>query len=654
MTIYTRDVSRRSLLVYGGGGALITALGLTACTAEEESPDPFGGGGTDAMESPMLTELVDAGELPELAERLPTNPKVLEPLDGPGQFGGTLRYAQTDVNATAVLQSFANQSLLEWGWDANTPEESVAESWEVNEDNTVYTLTLREGLKWSDGEPFTTADVLFSMVDWLGNSTLMPAVPFWFANLDGTPLTAEAEDELTLTVTCNEPFALLPKYFCHPAVGYQFLKPRHYLEQFHGGLTDEATVLAEAQEAGFDSWDQLFADRDNLWTNPDRPTMGAYQVVEAANAQSGVGRLSRNPYFWKTDPDGRQLPYIDEMQIQVLQQDTMELRAANGDLDFLGNGLGYKAAQVLQQNAETNGYRMLRWRTSNDGLLAMCPNLSHQDEVLREIFLNRDFRTALSHAIDRDDINNTLMDGLGPIRQPNPTEGTDYYVEGGQNYLEYDVDKANELLDGIGLTLGSDGIRLRPDGAPLQVTAIFVEATDGVPRADALGMIQAAWAAVGIDLLIRPVDGTLASELRNGNDFDFDCTPHPSNDWDLEPVWFIPTSSGSHTAPGYGLWYNTGGTEGIEPPEEFQTLMDNWDALRSAATDEERIAAGQAIATQHDEEAYVIGIVGVPFQPVVVGVDVHNVRDDEPSLDFYHGREGVTKPAQVYFAEAAS
>ena len=648
-----QQLSRRHLLVYSGGGLALGALTLAGCS-DDEAPNPFddAAGGTDALESPMLTERVEAGDLPALEERLPAQPMVVEPWDGPGTFGGTLHRAQTDVADAGVMQSFAGVGLLEWDWDAAGAVPSIAAEFEKNDTNTQFTFRLREGMKWSDGEPFTSADLMFTITDYLSNETTIPTAPFWFSDGGNTRPTAEAPDELTVVITYTEPFSLFEKYMCHPAVSYQFLKPKHYLSQFHPDYTDPEEVEAATSEAGFDSWDQYFADRDNWWTNPERPVLGAYLVTSAANAQSGTAALERNPYYWKTDPDGRQLPYVDEIQVQVLAQDALDLRAANGDLDFQGHFLGYNTAQVYLQNAESKGFEMLRWQPVGT-LTSLCLNLSHQDEVLRELFLDVEFRRALSLGIDREEMNSTLVGGLGTIAQPIPTGNSDYYVEGtGQNAIEFDPDEANRILDDLGLDMGADGVRQRPDGGPLALVIMFEDSSAGIPPADAYGMVQRNWADIGVKLDLRPVDGALYGELRGSNDFDIDGTAIPTDDFDLEPVWFIPTAANSHSAPGYGGWYASAGAEGMEPPQEIQDLMDLWDDLRTAETDEDRIAAGQAITSQHEEKLYAIGLVSLPFTPVIVANDVHNVRDDEPQLSFYQGREGVTKPEQIYFAEA--
>lgn len=639
-------MSRRSLLILGGAGLGALTLSLAGCTGD--GAPTFDGASADAKESPMLTERVKAGTLPELSKRLPKSPMVVEPVDGVGTFGGTLQRAQTSATDAGIIQSFAAAGLIEWTMDADGAQPSLAEKYSRSDDNRVYRFTIRSGLKWSDGEPFTADDVLFAIQNWLGDKRLVPAPPVWFADVQQTLPKVSLDGDDTVVVTFKEPFALFERYMCHPAVSMQIIKPKHYLSQFHPDFADPADVDAAAAKAGFDSWDQYFADRDNQWTNPERPVVSAFLVTQAANAQSGTAELERNPYFWKTDPDGRQLPYIDHIQVQVLDQSALDLRAANGDLDFQGSFVGYNSTQVFLRNADQKGFSVLRWK-SVGSLLSVCPNLSHKDDGVRDLMLDEDFRKALSFAIDREEMNKTLLGGLGIIRQPSATESSDYDIGAGETAISFDRARAEELLDGLGLEKQGDQRRMK-DGRPLEFTIIYVDDNAGIARADALQMVAKHWAAVGLKANLRPVDSTLYAQLRSTNDFDFDGTTVIEDDWDLEPVWYVPNSSGSHSAPAYGLWYATGGEEGMAPPDEIKQLMDTWDRMRTAPDDDTRIAAGKEIMNRHDEKVYMIGLMKLPFVPIIVAGDIMNVRDDQPQLSFYYGREGITKPEQVSFS----
>src|SRR5690625_1236030 len=195
---FRRGVSRRQLLLMGGG--LMGAVGLAACSGDDGSsnPDAFGGGGgTDLMESPMLTELVEAGELPETADRLPADPMVIEPWGEVGRFGGTLNRATATGSSTTNHRGFAHVGLLEWNWEGDGPIPSLAAEYERDETNTTFTFTLRDGLKWSDGEPFTTEDLRFVWEDMFANETISPVPPHWLTNADGSLATLDVVDELT-------------------------------------------------------------------------------------------------------------------------------------------------------------------------------------------------------------------------------------------------------------------------------------------------------------------------------------------------------------------------------------------------------------------------------------------------------------------------
>lgn len=649
MMITDHSISRRALLATTGLAASALAVG---CSDRREPLPGIDGSAKKILESPLLTKKVTAGDLPELAERLPDRPMIVQPVQGSAgkgaaQYGGTLHRGQTEATDSGVIASFASVGLVEWSFDATKAIPSLAETYQRSDDNKIFTFKLRSGLKWSDGKPFTADDVIFAVKDWLGNATLVPALPVWFADAgQKLPKISKAGSD-TVRIEFSRPFALFEKYMCHPAVSIQIIKPLHYLKKFHPDYTAKAKVDAAAKKAGFDSWDQYFADRDNPWTNPDRPVLGAYQVAKAASAQSGTASLQRNPYYYKTDPTGRQLPYIDKVQVQTLDQSALDLRSANGDLEFQGNFLGYNSTQVYLRNAESKGFTVQRWK-SVGSLLSLCPNLSHKDADRRALFMNKDFRLALSVAINRKEINDTLLGGLGIVRQPLSTDDSPYGIAGGgRTGIDYDPAKAGELLDGIGAKKHGKVRRYR--GKPLEFTVIYTDSSEGIARADAFNLVKKHWAAVGVTMNVRPVDDTLYAQLRASNDFDLDGTTMIEDDWDLEPVWYVPTSSGSHSCPGYGLWYATGGKDGMKPPPEIKTLMDTWDELRTAPNDEQRIAAGKKITQQHNDHVYVIGLMKLPFQPVIVSNKVRGVRTDQPQLSFYYGREGITKPEQISF-----
>lgn len=344
------------------------------------------------------------------------------------------------------------------------------------------------------------------------------------------------------------------------------------------------------------------------------------------------------------------MPYIDKVRGQILADETLNLRAAGGELDFQALSLAFGSTGLFQDSAEAKGYRVIRWRPAAT-LVNIFPNLSHKDPVTAKLFQEVDFRAALSHAINRDEMNSQLLGGAGSYRQFCPQEGDAYYVDGiGKRFLEFDVAKANALLDGLGLDKkNADGIRLNSAGKPLDFVVVFVEALSTVKVSAALQYVADSWAKVGIKLTLRAVDNTLYYQLLPANDYDFMQYTGHMLEWDMEPIWFTPTSSSFRTGPLFGAWCSTGGKQGQEPPEDIKNLYTLWGKLRQAPTDAERIAAGQAIAKQWDEKVYVLGLIDIPFRPAIANKKLKNVVD-QAILVYFHGFDGTTKPEQLYYA----
>ncbi len=630
---------RRSLQLAGGAFATASLL-VGSCTSGDDSPGVVDDG---AREAPMLAERVAAGDLPPLEERLPVNPMVVEPIDSVGRYGGTLRRAQLSETSAATWEAFSTVTLVQWSLDATTAEPNVAETFEASEDLREFTFVLREGVRWSDGEPFGKDDIDFALTHIWSDEELFPAPPRYWVDSEGGRPTYEWLDDRTLRITFAAPNAVFVQYMCHPSIGLQLIVPSHVLSTIHPATAGEEEAEKVAKAAGFDTWVSHFQSQLVPWLNPELPVLGAYRMVESAQG-SGSGRLERNPYFWKVDPDGRQLPYIDAVSVQILGQDSLDLRAANGELDFQGLDLAFSSAQLLLAQAEAKGYTVQRWK--NRQTLSICPNISHQDPAMREVFADVRFRQALSHAIDREAINRALLNGLGRVEHPMLTIGIQD-AKGGDRYLDHDPDRANALLDEIGMTTKGQW-RTLPGGDTFEPTIMFVENNTQVPRADALQMVVQDLAKVGLKVVLRPVDGTLYAQLRMANDFDLNGSNAAGGNFEMDPVWYIPIASNGHFAPGYGEWYASGGNSGMKPTAEMMQLTEAWEQFQSGETEAVRDQAREAIRAQHDEMIYMIGIVGVPFDPVVVSQRLHNVRTDGPPLSNSFGREGFTRAEQIW------
>ncbi len=417
----SRSLDRRDFLKMGSAAA--AAAALTSCSALEVSPDTGGQGSgpavdTSQKQSPMLQALVDSGKLPDLAERLPATPFVV-PMQGElGQYGGSMRRAQANPGETgSSYMTYAG--LAEWSpTTPSKPQPGVAEKWEISPDGRMYTFTLRQGLKWSDGEPFTTEDIMYCVEKVLQNKELNPIFPGWLT-VAGKPAVFAAPDEVTLTVTFAAPHSLFLKFLCFLPFGGGLLQPKHYLSKFHKEFIKKDELDAAIKKASVATWPDLYNNKANRNLNPDRPVLGPWRLTKTINATTTTGQLERNPFYWKVDEAGRQLPYIDKATFQVLSLDAIGLRAANGELDLAIWDLPETVLPVLIKNQDSKPFQVLRWQT--DANTSILLNQSHKDPVIAELFQKLDFRAGISHAINRTELNDALLAGQGkPVHPVRP------------------------------------------------------------------------------------------------------------------------------------------------------------------------------------------------------------------------------------------
>ncbi len=645
------NFSRRDLMKVGGG-ALVGGTMLSACSFLSTDPKKKAGpskAASGAKEAPMLAEQVKAGKLSPLAERIPKKPMVVKPLQGPGVYGGMLQRAQIDRN-------FSSNQYMTWAslveWTPTTPPEpgpGLAESWEIEDGGKAYVFHLRDGLKWSDGEPFTTDDLMFVYENVYTNPEHYPVFPTWLT-AGGKPAKFVQVDKQTIRFEFAAPHGLLLKYLCFMGASGDLLHPRHYLKQFHPRFVDKTKLAALLKEYKVATWQDLYGNRRSIWLNPDYPVLGPWRVTKPISGSGNTATVERNPYYWKVDPDGRQLPYIDGAVFTVLPGETLGLRASNGQLDLAAWDIQSAVIPLLIENEEAKPYKVLRW--TPDGMFsAVNLNQSHPDPVLRRLFQNVEFRAGLSHAINRQEMNDALLAGQGIMTHPCAQPEDPYFVKGmGERFTEFDLDKANEYLDSAGLTRrGSDGRRLRPDGRPLKLIATTFEVGVGVAMVDVLEYVRRYWAKVGITMSIKNISNTLwYQQIPQGN-YDIAGYPPAGYLWDIDSLWYVPTSGLTYWAPKYGNWYgDPKGKFSMKPEGEIRQLQVLYDELKQTADDQARLQIGQEVLKLHDKNVWIIGTVKPPFTPVVVSEDLGNVRE-KAVASFRTHYEAAMDLSQLYF-----
>lgn len=656
----TKWIWRRRDIV--GLGATTIAVGsvTAACDVFSTKPASERGGESgsssthsDQKEAPELAERVKRGELPPLSKRLPRNPLVIHPAKNMGRYGGTwhnwLNGPATDYQYSTAV---GYDNLVRWNWKWTDIVPNVAESVEVRDDAQEFTFRLREGMRWSDGEPFTPEDLRFALEEVFKNSDIYPAGAPSLYTVGDRPAELEIVDDQSVRFKFPGKQSLFLDRHA-TAEGRSILMPKHYLKKFHKNYNKNAETLAKDQ--GFDSWADLFQAKNDTWQNPERPVLDAWSLIRPAGKSSSGGLLRRNPFYWKTDPNGRQLPYIDQVTYPVISSlETVLLRLTNGDIDFQ---YPYYAATactptnkpMLARNRKKGSYRFIDSTSSLMNQMIIALNLTHEDPAMRSVFQNRDFRVGLSYALNRKEIAGVIFQHLGQAWQAAPRKDSKVYDRDlAKQFTEYDLERANKHLDQAGYAQrDSGGFRLRPDGK--RIGFLVDVATEMSELINALELVRKYWRAVGVDVHANTMDRQLFYERKAAN-------KHDANVWSgdggwrdaiLDPRWYFPYSAESNFATPWAAWYGTGGKEGEKPPAPARQQMNLYDELKGTSDrKQQREIFGQILSIAR-EQFWVIGTVLDEGMYGTVQNGFENVPDWMPGSWLYP-TPGPTAPEQYW------
>jgi len=608
-------------------------------------------------EAPMLAEMVAAGQLPPVEERLPDNPLVVAVDEEIGTYGGVIRRGFTGPGDHNNYTRWSYDSLLRFAVDGSEIVPHIIESWEASPDYHTWTLHLRSGMKWSDGHPFTADALLFYYEAVLQNEDLTPSVPVWIANRDGTLASMTAPDEYTVQVTFDFPYTLFPLELTFRDGGDRTLAahlPGHYLQQFHPDYADQADIDRMVSEAGLNDWTQLFMQKGIITDNPDRPSTAAW-VPYQSSVSDQIFTLRRNPYYIGVDSEGNQLPYIDEVQFRFFSDvESLNFAAVAGELDMQDRHMQLTNYPVLIENGDRSGYHVVTWPTfgGNDAALWVNQQYTANPE-LGELLANQDFRIALSIGIEREEIRQSAFLGLGEIRQPVAAPWHPYYPGDEYAFLhtEFDPARANEILDGLGLVRGSNGMRTLPSGAPLRLEISVVPAFG--PWPDVAQLIASDFTELGLTTDVQVRERTAHFTMRDANELimeiwnedtsAFPFTGNPKIDPRSNPATIFAVESRT--------WFATDGERGIEPTPEIARIVEIIEEAKTVGT-AEQIVLAQELNRLIAEQLYGIGTVGLT--PMVQGVvvvnnDLHNV----PGLvanDWPLRTPGNSRPETFFFS----
>ncbi|MEX1021019.1 MAG: ABC transporter substrate-binding protein [Litorilinea sp.] len=592
--------------------------GPTIIVDEAQYPSSF-------SEAPMLAELVESGDLPPVEERLPVASDVLviQPVDEIGVYGGTWRRGFTGPGDGQNGHRVAGGDRLLF-WDAvNFPEmePNVAKSWEVSEDGQIITLNLREGLKWSDGEPFTTRDIMFWFEHMYLNEEIVPVQAKNFNVDEGASM--EALDDYTIQFSFPFPNTLFLEVlgssisvFGGNAIfgdrGMGGFAPAHYLEQFHPDFADEAELDELVAAEGFDNWVNLFRDKNTWHRNPDLPVVTPWKTVVPITGDTWV--LERNPYYFGVDTEGNQLPYIDRISMGLVENlEVLNLRAIAGEYDYQARHISLVNLPTFLESQEDNDYTVYLDPAQHGADGAFMFNQSYDaDPEIGRLLKDVNFRRALSLGVDRDSINEIIFLGIGIPGSAVVAESSPFNP--GPEYRDlwstFDPDTANQMLDDLGLTeRDAEGFRLRTDNGE-RIILDMPAVPAFIQYAQLAELVKEDWAEIGIFANVTEQERTLWEQNRAANLQQIALWQNDGTDeLYLYPLHAIPFDNASGTGPAFGDWYSSGGRVGLEPTENVQAVQDLFDQALIASP-EERIEIGKEIWAIITDEVWTMGTVG--------------------------------------------
>ncbi|HEU0294879.1 MAG TPA: ABC transporter substrate-binding protein [Anaerolineales bacterium] len=636
-------------------GAATEPAGATQPPAE--TPEPV----SSFKEAPDLAEQVAAGTIPAVEERLPAEPVVTTPVESVGKYGGTIHTASWWPEVGNVQLYFAVEAPVKWKADLTGYEPALVESYEWSDDGRTFTMHMRPGLKWSDGEPYTSADWQYWWDDFAKNpDQKIWTIPAYLRNTDGSPIDMTFPDEYTVVWTSKDRGLWIDPYFM--AQGFwefakNFMKPAHYLKEYHPNYTTSGKT-----------WED-YTNQDKWWQTPGYPCLFAWCLTELSSDGQNY-TFTRNPYYWRVDTEGNQLPYIDAINVEIVaDEQTRILNCSQGKYDtaFRICG-GPNEIPFLAENAAAGGFHFLENYMNGAG--AWPGYMVNQDYVeggknyendtpekateIRELLRNDKFRQALSIGFDRQRVVDVAWGGIADIRNytlsPQSwhfagTQGQEVYNKWAQNYVTFDAAAANALLDEIGMTKGADGFRTLPSGEPFVMTLDISDWGGSLKvQVDAAEEMKKQWGEnLSLNVEIKNLQGQPDLDIRTNEGYYMLRGAHISEiDILTYPDWLFPVVN-RYYFPLEGRWFAKGGDACTDQPAEgnaypcglkpedgspAQVLQELYNKARETNTEEGRHeVVWEAIDVHIEHGPFVIGVAGDQPMPIIIKDYMKNILD---------------------------
>jgi len=626
------------------------------------------------QEAPDLAQRVASGALPPVAERVSGNPLLLRTEQTLGRYGGVWRLSMIGrADGLLLYRTIGYEPLVRWDrtWRRVVP--NLAQSVHASDDARVFTFHLRPGLRWSDGHPFTTSDIRFWFEDVFQDTRLMPEPPAGMPD-DRHAVRLEVLDETTVRFRFLNPNALFLETL---ALGQNIAgmteMPRHVLARYHQRYSPDAVADA-MREAGLTEWNALFRLKSGYFPNHSdvtsllrRPVDSAASIPTAAEAVPTLNAwvvdhyepgppprvvAVRNPYYWKVDSVGSQLPYIDRVEF-LLSDGPEEVLALlrGGEIGMQARHMGSPIISREIADLVARGYRTIALIPSESNVLPIVPNLTHPDPGRRELLSSREFRIALSLAIDRPAIIKKVFGGLGSPCQAAPRSESRFYSQTmAHQYTEYDPAAANARLDALGLgRRDADGIRRARDGRRVSFTVLARR--DRPEQGDGMSMVVADWRAVGVEATVRILDRSEQRAAVRDNNFDVVVGQADGGiDPILEPALYVMLHHESDSGPAWLRWLRNPGDPGAEEPSP--TILHQrhlYDRIMATLDRDQQDRLIREILDIAASEFFTMGVASRSQRHGVIRADFHNVPPTMPE-SWAYPTPAPTNPSQYFIA----
>lgn len=607
-------ITRRTLL----GGCAASLLPLPALADWELEPG-------------FIREQLTARSLPPIGERIPAQPRVVRMKDmgrEPGRYGGELRTiigSQKDIrymtiNGYARLVGYNERLEL---------QADILESYEIQDDR-VFTFHLRAGHRWSDGHPFTAMDFAYWWNDVILDPYLTPDGGAIELRIDGKLPEFELIDEHTVRYTWQSPNPdFLPSLAAaQPIV---IVGPAHYLRQFHKKYQNPFRLSSLMNQYRAKKWTELHTKvaRQYRPENPELPVLDPWRNMTAPPAEQFV--FERNPYFHRIDENGRQLPYIDRIILNISSSSIIPAKAGAGESDLQATNIDFTDYAFLKDAEKRYPIKVDLWKTTRGSRLAILPNLNCADDVWRNLFRDVRVRRALSLGIDRHEINMAVFYGLGtPSADTLLPESPLYKPEYAHAWITHDPDRANALLDEAGLQQrDASGIRILPDGRLAEIT--IESAGESTLDTDVLELVTDHWRNIGIALFTRTSQRDIFRSRAMGGRIMMSIWFGLENGVataDMNPTQLAPTADDQLQWPLWGMYQLSLGSKGKAPdlPEvvELCELQEQW---RSSAHMSERTKIWHKMLSIYTDQVFSIGLVNGTPQPILHTSHLRNIPE---------------------------